>query len=430
MMSNIKDLNIDKEILPIFNYALNTFTEQKITELLNTPLSSIAEIQIRQNIFKGFTKNEKVLKDYSYTILYFNDVYSFLKDFHSKNYPENRIQYYFSYSTAEKSQNQSKFSLLILFFHRLYTRYFSRLNLNYFPAEYKKNIKQILAVLGAFQLSKYESIIREKELTNKHLLEIVDIIKDLKKQGDIKIFWENLFLFEAFLSINKGFLEHQYTFPNFSDTFIIKINNFYHPALNQPVENDLITENNLIILNGPNMSGKSTLLKSIGICIYLGHLGFAVPAKSATFPFFHYFFIEINRQDDILNGYSHFMSEILNLKKVIKAAIKKEARVFAVFDELFSATNAEDAYEISQTALNGLSQFKNSFFLVSTHIQKLKNMSSKAISNYHLASELKDGKPVFTYKLRKGWSDLKVGKILFETEGLNELLNNPLQENK
>ena len=169
------------------------------------------------------------------------------------------------------------------------------------------------------------------------------------------------------------------------------------------------------------MSGKSTFLKAVGLCIYLGHLGFGIPASIGEIPFCNHFSIQINRRDDILNGYSHFMTEIINLKNVVEKAAEGK-QCFAIFDELFSGTNAEDAFEISKTTINGLSKFKNSWFLISTHIQDLKSVSSGRISNYYIDCELIGEKPIFTYKLKKGWSDIKVGRILFDKEGLNELL--------
>ena len=79
-MNNIKDLNIEKEILPLFNYSLNKFAKQKIHEILETPLPSTTEIIKRQNIFKGFAANDQILNDYSYTVLYLNEVHFFLND--------------------------------------------------------------------------------------------------------------------------------------------------------------------------------------------------------------------------------------------------------------------------------------------------------------------------------------------------------------
>ena len=76
-MNNIKDLNVKEELLPLFNYSLIIFAKKKIIEILETPLESTAHIIYRQNILKGFTANNKVLKDYSYTVLYLNLVHFF-----------------------------------------------------------------------------------------------------------------------------------------------------------------------------------------------------------------------------------------------------------------------------------------------------------------------------------------------------------------
>lgn len=169
------------------------------------------------------------------------------------------------------------------------------------------------------------------------------------------------------------------------------------------------------------MSGKSTFLKAVGLCLYFGHLGIGIPASAGEIPFCNHFSIEINRRDDILKGYSHFMTEVMNLKNVVENASNGK-QCFAIFDELFSGTNVEDAFEICKTTINGLSKYKNSYFIISTHIQELKNVSNGQASNYYIDCVLKDGKPTFTYKLKKGWSDIKVGRILFDKEGLNQML--------
>ena len=419
-MNNLKDLNIEKELLPLFDYSLNMFARKKIVEILETPLKSINEITQRQNILKGFTANNGILKDYSYTILYLNEVHFFLNDEKIEDLSQNKLKYRLFASKQEKARYIGKFNQLILFFHRLESKYFTRLELNQFPEEYSSNIKQIIQFLSSFELHKFEYIIREDRLKDKHIIELTEKINELKKNELIFQFWENLFLFEAYLSINWGIVKNNFTFPNFSKNHI-KLIEFYHPLIKKPVKNNFETNSNVIVLNGPNMSGKSTFLKAVGLCIYFGHLGIGIPASVSEIPFFNNFSIEINRRDDILKGYSHFMTEIMNLKQVIENASNGNL-CFAVFDELFSGTNVEDAFEICKTTINGLSKFKNSYFLISTHIQELKNISNEQISNYYIDCELIEDKPTFTYKLKKGWSDIRVGRILFEKEGLNEML--------
>ena len=113
---------------------------------------------------------------------------------------------------------------------------------------------------------------------------------------------------------------------------------------------DITAEKNVILLTGPNMSGKSTLLKAISLSVYLGHAGFAVPASKAVMPFFSTISVAINLTDSIVSGYSHFMSEIVTLKNVLREACD-DKRCFAVFDELFRGTNIEDALEIRRRVL-------------------------------------------------------------------------------
>jgi DNA mismatch repair protein MutS len=178
------------------------------------------------------------------------------------------------------------------------------------------------------------------------------------------------------------------------------------------------------LLTGPNMSGKSTFLKSVSICVYLGHAGLAIPASKAVMPFFDSISVAINLTDSIVSGYSHFMTEVMTLKNVVNDAAKGH-KCFAVFDELFRGTNIEDALEISRTTIRGLSHFRHCIFLISTHLHQLKEMDEIKNSKIAVCSiecTLTDNQPSFTYKLKSGWNDLKLGRILFEKQGLDEAL--------
>lgn len=313
-MNNLKDLNIEKELLQLFDYSLNKFTKAKIIEILETPLKSITEITRRQNILKGFTANNKILKDYSYTVLYLNEAHSFLNDEKIEDLAQKKIKYKLFASKQEKTRYASKFNQLILLFNRLQSKYFTRLDLKQFPEKYSTSIKQILKFFSSFELHKYEHIIREDRLKDKHIIELTEKINELKKKELIVPFWKDLFLFEAYLSLNSGIIRNNFTFPTFTKSHI-KLIEFYHPLIHKPVKNDFETLSNVIVLNGPNMSGKSTFLKAVGLCIYFRHLGIGIPASSAEIPFLNYFSIDINRRDDISNGYSHFMTEVMNLKR-------------------------------------------------------------------------------------------------------------------
>ncbi len=422
-MNSIQDLNLEKEILPLFNFTLNDFSKKALLHILNNPLSSKSEIIERQNVLNGFLENNNILNDYSYSPLYLKEVHNFLTHFSYDKKRENSLKYRILISKKEKYQRQSKLIQLVLFFYRIHSYYFKRINTTHFSMDYKKKLQNLNDFFIGFNLDHYEFLIREQKIKDKHFKEISEIISKLKESVQISEFWEEFFLFEAYLSISIGVFKHNYNFPKIG-TSQLSLSSFYHPALKNPIENSFDSNSNVILLTGPNMSGKSTLLKAISLCIYLGHVGFAIPALKAEIPLFHNFAIHINHRDNLLNGYSHFMTEVKNLKNIALKAANNE-NCFAVFDELFNGTNAEDAFDIISTTLTGLTQFNKSIFFISSHLQQLKEIdevSNKNVSSYYIDCVLKNQTPTFTYKLKKGWSDIKVGKILFEKEGLVDIL--------
>ncbi len=344
-MTNIKDLNIHNEVLPIFDYSLNSFTKNKIIKLLEQPLQVESKIIERQNILKGFINNKIILENYSYTVIYLNEVHFFLNSFKQESIRKKR--FIFSAPIIDEIIFQNKIHQLILLFHKLESFYFSRINLIHFPEIYRKEINRILAFLSFFELKKYELKIRNKQLKNKDVKELTAKISKLKLENKIEIFWEDLFSFECYLSISKAISNKKFIFPTFHKKDI-NLTDLYHPLIKNPVKNNFKTSNNVIVLNGPNMSGKSTFLKSISLCIYLGNLGLGIPASRGVIPFCSNFSIGINKRDSILNGYSHFMTEIMDLKNVILKAADHQ-RCLGVFDELLSGTNIEDALEICTT---------------------------------------------------------------------------------
>jgi DNA mismatch repair protein MutS len=357
-MNNIQDLNIKNEILPVFDYSLNSFTKNNILYLLETPLISEDKIIERQNILKAFGANMKVLESYSYTVLYLNEVHFFLNNFKAVDCKS--TGFLFSGPGHDEILLTNKLHQMVMFFYKLESVYFSRINVKDFPEIYRKDLNRILSFLSSFELKHYELIIREKRLRRKHIKELVHIILKLQTEQSIETFWKDLFLFESYWSISLAIKNKHFSFPTFKEKEI-SLNDFYHPLVKSPVKNNFTAFTNVIVLNGPNMSGKSTFLKSISLCIYLGNLGLAIPASRGIIPFCNDFSIGINKRDNILSGYSHFMTEIMNLKDVVLKAAEGK-RCFAVFDELFSGTNVEDATEICRTTINGVSMYTNSYF--------------------------------------------------------------------
>ncbi|WP_349679378.1 MutS-related protein [Empedobacter sp. UBA5637] len=300
--------------------------------------------------------------------------------------------------------------------------YLSKIDISVFPKVYSKKINFILNFLSFYNLKYFNNLINNNKLSVNDISVLLKKILITKEQ--FREFYNSLLEFEVFLSISTSIENNNYHFPSF-DTNEIYFKDIYHPLIKSPVSNDVYFNKNVIILTGPNMSGKSTFLKTIFIGIYLSHLGLAIPAKESKIPFFEYFSISINHNDNLKAGYSHFMNEILLLKESL-INVRKGLKCFVIFDELFKGTNIDDAFQISSQTIKGLLNFSDSFFIISTHIQTLIQVSeikNNNTDNYYIDSSLINDEPYFSYKLKKGWSNLRIGEILFKKEGLSLLLN-------
>jgi DNA mismatch repair protein MutS len=423
-MINTQDLHIEEEIKPLFDLTYNPYSGAEVKDILTKTLPSKEAIFARQELLKGFIANREILKDYSYYRFNLAEIYEFLETIFVGSVSAGNMRLKFMFSDKEREKKRGKLILLVRLFYAINTGYLSKIDTSVFPATYATELEELKKFFAAFDLERYETAFNKNKFGTKHMVELMLIITAKIGTGESAAFWKRWFLFEAYLSVSTGIATHGFVFPVFDDGHF-SLTEFYHPVLKKPVKNDLTARHNVLLLTGPNMSGKSTLLKAVSICVYLAHAGLAVPASKAVMPFFSTISVAINLTDSIVSGYSHFMSEIITLKNVLIEA-QTDARCFAVFDELFRGTNIEDALEISTATIKGLTHFPGSLFFISTHLHQLKDMEeikTNKINTCFIECNLADNIPAFTYKLKEGWSDLKLGRILFEKEGLNKLLD-------
>ncbi len=422
-MTNVSDLHIEDEIIPLFDSTYNLYSGRSLRDMLVEPLGSKSEMLYRQEVLKGFIANRNILKEYSFSRFNLSDIYDFLESFSAGSFLGLHLRRKLMFSEKERNQKRGKLMMLVLLFHKIHSTYISKINKSLFPDVYAAELEKLDRFFIDFDLEHYEEIVKKKKLKVGHIVELMKIITEKVTNGQAASFWKAWFSFEAYLSISVGINRHGFVFPHFeNETFLME--GIYHPLIKNPVKNDISATKNVILLTGPNMSGKSTLLKSISLCVYLGHQGLAVPASKVIMPFFSTISVAINLTDSIVSGYSHFMSEIITLKNVVTEAGRDE-RCFAVFDELFRGTNIEDALEISTVTIRGLIKFKHSLFIISTHLHQLKEIEEikhNQVTTGYIECEINGNTPAFTYKLKNGWSDLKLGRILFDREGLNGML--------
>lgn len=205
-----------------------------------------------------------------------------------------------------------------------------------------------------------------------------------------------------------------------------EIDNMRHPRVPGAVGNDIrmYHDKNLIFLTGANMAGKSTLMKSFGISLYLAHLGFPLAADKMTFTPMDGMFTSINVPDDITQGYSHFYAEVMRVKGVALEVAKK-LRLLIIFDELFKGTNVKDAYDGTAAITRSFSKCDKSMFIISTHIMEVGEMLKKECKNVqfkYLPTLLVDGRPKYTYKLTDGIADDRYGMRIINNERIIQII--------
>ena len=199
----------------------------------------------------------------------------------------------------------------------------------------------------------------------------------------------------------------------------------FNPILSSPVPNSFtFSQNtNLCFLTGPNMAGKSTFLKTMGLMVYLSHLGFPVPAKSLKISIFNGLFTTINLADNLSLGYSHFYSEVQRVQDIV-SKINMHKNLFVIFDELFRGTNVKDAYDASLMIISAMAKIRGNLFFISTHILEVaENLENRDSIIFHcFESELVNQIPVYEYKLKEGVSKERIGTLIIKNARIVEIL--------
>lgn len=199
-----------------------------------------------------------------------------------------------------------------------------------------------------------------------------------------------------------------------------------HPLLKDPVGYNLSMDKNhcFLFLTGANMSGKSTFLYTLGIGALLAHLGMGVPAKSMHISFLEGIITNIHIEDNILLGESYFFAEVQRMKNTAQK-LKNTKHNLVLMDELFKGTNGYDAYECSLSVIKGLLNKKENLMALSTHLSELSEKLEsypEIIFKYCQTSIDETGDYQFTYQLKEGVSQDRIGFLVLKKEGVLDLL--------
>jgi DNA mismatch repair ATPase MutS len=206
----------------------------------------------------------------------------------------------------------------------------------------------------------------------------------------------------------------------------IDIVGLYHPQLAGAIANSarIDHDSNLIFLTGANMAGKSTFMKSFGVAVYLGHMGFPVAAAGMTFSVQDGMYTSINVPDNLNRGYSHFYAEVLRVKQVAEE-VSQGKNLVIIFDELFKGTNVKDAYDATAAVTEAFAENRNCSFIVSTHIVEVGHVLQQHCPHMvfvQFPTVMDNGRPAYTYRLQPGISSDRHGMRIIEEEGILEII--------
>lgn len=220
----------------------------------------------------------------------------------------------------------------------------------------------------------------------------------------------------------------QLLFPVFKEQFepSIQATSLRHIMLAKPVAYDLQMDKNanFIFLTGANMAGKSTLIKAVGLSVYLAHLGMGVPAAAMQLTLFDGILTNINVEDNLVKGESYFFNEVKRIRETI-VKITNGKRWLVLIDEIFKGTNIQDAMKCSTAVIKGLIKMQNGLFILSTHLyeigEELKPLPS--ISFKYFETQLINNELFFSYQLKDGISQDRMGYLILQKEGVTKLLD-------
>ncbi len=268
----------------------------------------------------------------------------------------------------------------------------------------------------------------EVELFEKILIELQEYIGPIQTNGQV------MALLDCLTCFSENALQNKYVRPQMHDDLFLTIKDSRHPVIekNLPqgesyIANDILLdkdEQQIIILTGPNMSGKSALLRQTGLIVLMAHMGSFVPASEAKIPVTDKIFTRVGASDNLSGGESTFMVEMNETASIIN---NLSSRSLILLDEIGRGTSTYDGISIAWSIAEFLHQSPHQpVTLFATHYHELNELADKfpRIKNYHITNKEIGNKIVFLRKLAPGGSTHSFGIHVAKMAGMpNSLIH-------
>lgn len=236
------------------------------------------------------------------------------------------------------------------------------------------------------------------------------IAQYLRQLQDISFTLASIDVLLACASIS---FEHHYVRPEFHKDYDLDVKEGRHPILEtqtQYVSNSTsITKDEPIhILTGPNMGGKSTYMRQLALIIVLAQMGCFVPAKKALLPLVDALFTRMGASDDILEGQSTFMIEMIEANTALQNATENS---IVFFDEIGRGTSTFDGMALAQAMVEYIATVIHCKTIFSTHYHELTQLETSLpqIRNMHVEVYEENDEVTFLYRVKHGKADRSYG---------------------
>ncbi len=217
-----------------------------------------------------------------------------------------------------------------------------------------------------------------------------------------------------------------YVKPTLSDKNELDIKNGRHPVVEKFIESQYISndtvlgdDQQIVVLTGPNMSGKSTFIRQIALIALMAQIGCFVPAKSATLPVFDRIFTRVGASDNLASGESTFMVEMNETANILNNAT---ARSLIILDEVGRGTSTYDGVAIAWSIVEYIHEKIGAKTLFATHYHELIDLGDKLarVKNYNVGVIEQGDEVIFTRKIEPGGTDQSYGVHVAKMAGVPE----------
>ena len=235
---------------------------------------------------------------------------------------------------------------------------------------------------------------------------------------------EGLALADVYCALAEDSAKYGYVRPVFTDG-LVDIRSGRHPILDEIMKDPKYVSNNLylddqeniLLITGPNMGGKSTFMRQTALIVIMAQIGCYVPASSCQIPVFDKIFTRIGASDDILSGQSTFMVEMNEANRALQQATDHS---LILFDEIGRGTSTYDGMSLAQAMIEYIASVIHAKTLFSTHYHELTALTDSVgcVRNVHAAVKEEDNQVTFLYKIKKGPAQQSYGINVARLAGL------------